>query len=156
VDLAHWCQSRMDEGGFLPPHSVLATGSALGSVPTVALSSARFRDVVEVRLQVSTAVASPGWSRSTTAASVHRGDIMKDSLHTALKKLRLSGMLETLDVRLHEATSHRLGYDEFLELILEDELLVRNERLIKRRVKAAGFRELKTLDDVDWSFNPSI
>jgi DNA replication protein DnaC len=81
---------------------------------------------------------------------------MKDTLHDTLKKLRLSGLLGTVDVRLHEAASHQLGHDEFLELSLQDELLVRNERLIKRRLKAAGFRELKTLDDFDWSFNLSI
>jgi DNA replication protein DnaC len=28
--------------------------------------------------------------------------------------------------------------------------------LIARRVKAAGFRELKTLDEFDFAFNPSI
>ena len=81
---------------------------------------------------------------------------MKDTLHNALKKLRLSGLLQSLDVRLHEATSHHLSHEEFLELILQDELLVRDERVISRRVKAAGFRELKTLDDVDWSFNASL
>ena len=43
-----------------------------------------------------------------------------------------------------------------MELLLEDELLVRAERLISRRVKAASFRELKTLEDFDWSFNPAI
>ena len=48
------------------------------------------------------------------------------------------------------------SHAEFLELVLQDELVVRNERLIDRRVKAAAFRELKTLDDFDWSFNPSI
>ena len=34
--------------------------------------------------------------------------------------------------------------------------MVRSDRLLNRRVKAAGFRELKTLDDFDWSFNPSL
>jgi DNA replication protein DnaC len=43
-----------------------------------------------------------------------------------------------------------------LELILQDELTVRQERLVDRRVKAAGFRELKPLTDFEWSFNPSI
>ena len=42
-DLAHSCQSRMAEGGIVPPHSVLAPGSALRSVPTVALSSAQVK-----------------------------------------------------------------------------------------------------------------
>jgi len=43
-----------------------------------------------------------------------------------------------------------------LELILQDEILVRAERLINRRVKTAAFRELKTLEDFDFAFNPSI
>ena len=81
---------------------------------------------------------------------------MNESLHTALVKLRLSGLAQALDVRLQEAAGHQLQHAEFLELILQDELAVRNERLIARRVKAAGFREQKTLDDFDWQFNPSI
>ena len=81
---------------------------------------------------------------------------MNDQLVQALKRLRLSGLLESLEVRLHEAASHHLNHAEFLELIVQDELVVRSDRLLKRRVKAAGFRELKTLDDFDWSFNPSL
>lgn len=82
--------------------------------------------------------------------------MMNTSLITALKQLRLSGLLETLDVRLQEAAGHQLNHAEFLELILQDELLVRSQRLIQRRVKQASFREHKPLDQFDWSFNPSI
>ena len=46
-------------------------------------------------------------------------------------------------MRLQEAVGHRLSHGEFLEMILQDELLVRGERLIARRTKFAGFRELK-------------
>jgi DNA replication protein DnaC len=81
---------------------------------------------------------------------------MNDRLLTMLKQLRLSGLAQSLEVRLQEAAGHQLSHAEFLELILQDELLVRNERLIGRRVKSAAFRELKPLDDFDWSFNPSI
>jgi DNA replication protein DnaC len=81
---------------------------------------------------------------------------MNDALHTALKKLRLSGLLQSLDVRLQEAAGHSLSHREFLELIVQDELLVRSDRTLSRRVKAAAFRDLKTLDDFDWSFNPSL
>jgi DNA replication protein DnaC len=85
------------------------------------------------------------------------GDLfMSEALRSALKKLRLSGLLESLEVRLHEAASHHLNHVEFLELILQDELAVRADRLLSRRVKAAGFRELKTLEHFDWAFNPSI
>jgi DNA replication protein DnaC len=81
---------------------------------------------------------------------------MHDRLLSTLKQLRLSGLAQTLDVRLQEAASHQLNHAEFLELILQDELLVRQERQIGRRVKAAAFRELKPLDEFEWSFNPSI
>jgi DNA replication protein DnaC len=81
---------------------------------------------------------------------------MNDALHTALTKLRLSGLAQCLDVRLQEATGNHLGHAEFLELVLQDELAVRNERLVARRLKLANFREQKTLEDFDWQFNPSI
>jgi len=81
---------------------------------------------------------------------------MNESLRSALKQLRLSGLLDSLEVRLHEAAGNGLNHTEFLELILQDELAVRADRQLLRRVKAAQFRELKSLDDFDWSFNPSI
>ncbi len=81
---------------------------------------------------------------------------MNDRLKSMLHQLRLSGLSETLEIRLQEAVGHQLSHAEFLELLLQDELLVRNQRLIARRVKAAQFRELKALDDFDWSFNASI
>lgn len=81
---------------------------------------------------------------------------MNESLQTALTRLRLSGLAASLDVRVTEAAGHRLSHVEFLELLLQDELLVRNQRLIDRRTKAAGFREMRTLDDFDFAFNTSI
>lgn len=81
---------------------------------------------------------------------------MNESMQTALRKLRLSGLAKSLEVRLQEAAGNHLNHIEFLELILQDELAVRSERLIGRRVKAATFRELKALDEFDFSFNPSI
>jgi len=81
---------------------------------------------------------------------------MNEALQNALKRLRLSGLASTLEVRLQEAQAGSLNHTEFLELILQDELAVRKERLISRRLKAAAFRDLKTLEDFDWRFNPSI
>jgi DNA replication protein DnaC len=81
---------------------------------------------------------------------------VNDRLFSILRQLRLSGLAQTLDVRLQEAAGHQLTHAEFLELILQDELFVRQERQIDRRVKGALFRETKTLDNFDWSFNPSI
>jgi DNA replication protein DnaC len=78
------------------------------------------------------------------------------NLHQSLQKLRLSGLATTLDLRLQEARGNNLTHEEFLELLLQDELNVRHQRMISRRSKAAAFREKRTLDSFDFSFNPSI
>lgn len=81
---------------------------------------------------------------------------MHDALADKLKRLRLSGLATSLEIRLQEASVAKLTYLEFLELILQDELLVRDDRLIARRVSSAAFRDQRTLEHFDWSFNPSI
>src|SRR6266700_6355762 len=81
---------------------------------------------------------------------------MNQNLVQSARKLRLSGLLLSLEMRLQEATSHQLSHDQFLELVLQDELNVRAHRQVERRKKAAAFRELKPLDEFDWDFNPSI
>ena len=81
---------------------------------------------------------------------------MNDGLQKTLRKLRLSGLATSLEVRLQEAAGNKLTHAEFLELILQDELAVRADRDFNRRLKAALFREVKTLEDFDFSFNPSI
>lgn len=81
---------------------------------------------------------------------------MNVTLRDQLKQLRLSGLLESLEVRLQEAKASKLDYIEFLELILQDELVVRQDRQIARRTKAAAFRDQKCLDDFDFEFNLSV
>src|SRR5947199_886412 len=80
----------------------------------------------------------------------------KNNLANAIKELYLSGLGQTLEVRLQEAVANRLSHGEFLELLLQDELNVRHQRRLARRTQAAEFRQLKTLEHFDWQFNPSI
>jgi DNA replication protein DnaC len=81
---------------------------------------------------------------------------MNQTLTTTLRQLRLSGLSQTLDVRLQEAASNRLSHGEFLELILQDEMNIRNQRMLERRNKSADFRDTRTLEDFDFTFNPAI
>jgi DNA replication protein DnaC len=81
---------------------------------------------------------------------------MNAGLSEAIKELRLSGLGASLDVRLAEAAGNRLAHDQFLELVLRDELAVRSSRQVERRVRAAMFRDVKSLDEFDFAFNPSI
>jgi len=77
-------------------------------------------------------------------------------LTPTLRQLRLSGLASTLDVRLQEAASNRLSHAEFLTLILQDELNIRQQRQIENRTRSAGFEEKKTLEDFEWDFNPKV
>ena len=81
---------------------------------------------------------------------------MNQNLVQSARKLRLSGLLSSLELRLQEAQTHQLPHEQFLELVFQDELNVRHQRLIDKRTKAAGFRDRKTLEDFDWAFNPAI
>ena len=81
---------------------------------------------------------------------------MNPNLVQSARKLRLSGLLASLELRLQEARSHQVPHEQFLELLFQDELNIRQQRLIDKRTKDAGFRDRKTLEDFDWNFNPTI
>lgn len=81
---------------------------------------------------------------------------MNTPLADNLKKLRLSGMIANLDLRLQEALANQLDYAQFLELLVHDELSVRDDRKIARMLKAAHFTNLKPISQFDWQFNPNL
>ena len=75
-------------------------------------------------------------------------------LQRALRQLRLSGLAAGLDTRLLQAQSERLAPIDFLSLLVQDELLRRQDRLLERRLKQAAFRDPdKRLDSFDLDFN---
>ena len=79
-----------------------------------------------------------------------------DELAYKLKSIRLSGMTHRLNIRIQEATANELSYLEFLNNLVEDELAIRKDRLLNRRIKQAKFPFMKTIQDFDFAFNPSI
>lgn len=81
---------------------------------------------------------------------------MNPTLLSRLRHLRLSGMAEALPGRLIQATAASLPHLEFLELLVEDELRRRADRLFTRRVKQAEITQIKEIKDFDWAFNPKI
>ena len=81
---------------------------------------------------------------------------MNPQLSNILKPLRLSGILNTLQLRIQEATTNQLRHLEYLELVLQDEITLRNDRAFARRLKAARFRDHKTIEDFDFSFNLAV
>jgi DNA replication protein DnaC len=76
-----------------------------------------------------------------------------EQLTSTLKKLRLSGILETLDLRSRQATDDHLSHSQFLYRLLCDEVERRDSRQLDQRLRRANFESLKTLEDFDWRFN---
>ena len=75
----------------------------------------------------------------------------------ALRRLRLSGMADVLEVRIQGAAAERQPHLDFLSALVGDELLRRQDRLLGRRIKQAGFRDTgKSLDSFDLDFNKKM
>lgn len=79
-----------------------------------------------------------------------------EALTSTLKKLRLSGILETLELRSRQATDDHLSHSQFLARLLCDEVERRDSKQLDQRLRRASFESLKTLEDFDWRFNPKL
>ena len=79
-----------------------------------------------------------------------------DELVPVLKKLRLSGVLHTLDLRIKEAVDSDLSHTEFLFRLCTDEVQRREHKQLELRLRRASFESAKRLEDFEWSFNPQI
>jgi DNA replication protein DnaC len=77
-------------------------------------------------------------------------------LQRALKHLRLGGMAAVLETRLQQAQAEPMAPIDLISCLVSDELTRRSDRLLERRRKAAGFRDLHTLDNFDFSFNKKM
>ena len=80
----------------------------------------------------------------------------RDELIPLLKKLRLSGVLDTLDLRVNEALSDEVSHHEFLARLLRDEVERREAKQLSVRLRRANFEHAKTLADFEFAFNPSL
>jgi DNA replication protein DnaC len=79
-----------------------------------------------------------------------------EKLQQSLKGLRLGGMAVNLPMRYQEAKSHELDYLDFISNLVADEYARRQDNLLNRRLKAAHFPSLKTLEEFDFDFNPAL
>jgi len=73
-----------------------------------------------------------------------------------LKRLRLSGVLETLEVRNQQAVDGQWTYIEFLMRLLEDETTRRDQKQLALRIRRAAINTTKTLEGYDFNFNPQL
>lgn len=81
---------------------------------------------------------------------------VRDDLVPVLKKLRLSGVLQSADLRLKQATDDELSHSEFLYRVLCDEVERRDAKQLDMRLRRACFEATKSIEDFDFSFNAQI
>jgi len=73
-----------------------------------------------------------------------------------LKQLRLSGVLDTLEARNREAIDQRLSYVDFLARLVADEVARREQKKFHLRLRRAGFRSTKTIEQFDFAASPGL
>jgi DNA replication protein DnaC len=78
------------------------------------------------------------------------------SLTPLLKQLRLSGFLDSLEVRNRQAVDQKLSHLDFLALLVQDEVARREQRKFAMRQRRSGMGSQKTLEGFDFAFNPAI
>ncbi len=79
-----------------------------------------------------------------------------DDLLPLLKRLRMSGVLETLELRVEEAVRGNLSHTEFLLRVIRDEVERREAKQMQQRLRRANFDNRSTLEDFDFHFNPTV
>jgi DNA replication protein DnaC len=81
-----------------------------------------------------------------------------DRIHLAasLKKLQLSGMLESLDNRLHQASDGQFGFLDFLQALCLDEINRRQTAALQRRTHTARFEMDGRFENFDFTIDSGI
>ena len=77
-------------------------------------------------------------------------------LSPLLKQLRLSGILDSLDLRNRQAIEGKLAYTEFLSILIGDEVARREQKKLTMRLRRANFRGEKTIEAFDFDRLPNL
>jgi DNA replication protein DnaC len=70
--------------------------------------------------------------------------------------MRVPLSAEQLDAALGRAESEGMSHLEFLRTLISEQANGRRERALARRIREAGFAQIKTLADFDWQFNAEV
>jgi DNA replication protein DnaC len=73
-----------------------------------------------------------------------------------LKHLRLARLTEVLDAHTQRAVAANMSYLDFLRGLIQEATSAQDARIVNGRIKAAHFPYLKTLEQFDFTFQPSV
>jgi DNA replication protein DnaC len=81
---------------------------------------------------------------------------MTDTLREKLKKLMLSGIIKTADMRAEQAAKEQMSYTEFLELLVNDEHMNRSRNRRNAMLQRSRIPGHKTIEEFNFSWQPSL
>jgi DNA replication protein DnaC len=84
------------------------------------------------------------------------GELITERIRRNARELKLYGLADTADELVDRAEQGKLGYREFLDLVLESEVGVLEGRRYASRLKLSGLPHHKTLDEFDIAFQPEL
>ena len=79
-----------------------------------------------------------------------------EEIKQRLRQLKLSGAVKALDGRNEYALKNKVSYLEFLELVLEDEWVTRQNNAYHRRLLQSKLNEQKRLENYDFTRQPEL
>jgi DNA replication protein DnaC len=82
--------------------------------------------------------------------------LLTQRLHASATTLQLLHLAEMVAALITRAQEGQVGYREFLDLVLEEALGVREGRRFKHALKRAGLPYHQTLDGCDCAFQPDL
>jgi DNA replication protein DnaC len=77
-------------------------------------------------------------------------------IKTHATKLGLPHLAASLEQLVHRADTEQLGYLDFLDLIIEEELGIREGRRFRAALRQSKLPHHKTLDEFEFSFQPDL
>ncbi|MCX4564430.1 IS21-like element helper ATPase IstB [Streptomyces phaeochromogenes] len=83
-------------------------------------------------------------------------ELTGNRIRTTAGKLGLPHLAETINEYTRRADEAKLGYLDFLDLVLSEELAVRDDRRFRQGLRLSKLPHHKTLDEYDFSFQPEL
>lgn len=162
------CIRILDEGRLVASHPVLRGAASIGSILLIArgqLATRRGRPP-RISSSVASATMSPG-ARSTLsgrrratgrsgepAMTMHASTI--DSIRKSLVGLRMPRALEALDATLRRIEQGEIDGIQAFDVLLMEELTLRESRRIKAALMMARLTTVKTVAGFNFAFQPPL
>ncbi|NEC29305.1 ATP-binding protein [Streptomyces sp. SID8111] len=83
-------------------------------------------------------------------------ELTSNRIRTTAAKLALPHLAEALNQYVQRADEAKMGYLDLLDLVLAEELAVRDDRRFRNGLRLSKLPHHKTLEDYDFSFQPDL